>query len=423
MFTQPNKVRGALALCAAALAFFVLSFGQSSALSIRLPLSELSAASRVIAQGRVERIESAWTAGGEIESVVYLRLANAPRGGLAQGALIPVRVRGGTVDGLTMRSSEEAVFVAGEDVCLFLDGLTDGAYRVVAGSQGKYNVVGDRAVNPTWGWSLSLTEMNAGAREDVWPAEAALTADAASAAAAPDSYVFNNVKWFGPNPMEESYLINVNTGDAGGNGGASAFINAIVGGGSTWNNAGAAFKFTYGGASDVTTTGYDEKNVVHWENMGSSTTLAEATWWSYDKGAVDQIIEVDIRFNDYYTWDATGAPAGGEQDLQSVATHELGHWLSLGHDTASNCSGTSGPIMCAYYSAGTLKRNLNSNDIAGIRSIYGAASASTPTFTPIPTRTATPTRTMTPTRTPTPHPTLRPDQIKSRQYLPLVLKK
>jgi hypothetical protein len=221
--------------------------------------------------------------------------------------------------------------------------------------------------------------------------------------------------------MEESYVININTGDAGGaNGSVDAFRNALVAAGNTWSNAGAAFSFKYGGSSGAVSTGYDNQNLIHWENMGDSTTLAEATWWKYDSG---QLVETDIRFNDYYAWDVTGSPAGNEPDLQSVATHELGHWLSLGHDTDGGCP-ASGPVMCASYNMGTVKRTLSGNDIAGIKAIYGSASQPTPTRTATPrptytpTRTATPRPTYTPTRTPTPRPTLSPRQIKSRAFLP-----
>jgi hypothetical protein len=191
--------------------------------------------------------------------------------------------------------------------------------------------------------------------------------------------------------------------------------------------AGAKFQFRSPESTTIATMANDGHNVIFWENMGSSSTLAEARWWYYSNGS---IVDADIHFNDYYAWDAAGSPSGNEPDVQSVLVHELGHWLSLGHDDASNCSSPSGPIMCATYQMGSIKRNLHANDIAGIRAIYGAAGVAptatpTRTFTPTrtPTRTATPSPTLTPTRTPTPRPTLRPDQIKSRVYMPMVLKR
>ena len=67
----------------------------------------------------------------------------------------------------------------------------------------------------------------------------------------------------------------------------------------------------------------------------------------------------DIFFNSYYNWN----PSGG-YDLESVALHELGHALGLGESTVS------GSVMYAYY--GGVNINPSSDDLAGIKSIYGA---------------------------------------------------
>lgn len=399
--------------------------GRSDATSIRVSLSELSARSSIVVRAHVERMQAAWTADNTIETTVYLRLSAAPRGHLSAGALIPVRVRGGMVDDLTMYSSEAPTFEVGEEVFVFLSGPSGSAYEISEGRQGKFEVSGDRAINRAWGAEFSLVDLEAGARGGRWPVEtqALSAAGAQSPAVAPEGYVANGQHWPGAHPMEETYVINVNTGDAGGgNGSADAFRNAILAAGNSWSNAGANFAFHYGGASGVTSSGNDGQNVVHWENMGNSSTLAETTWWY----SGDQIVEADLRYNDYYTWDATGSPSGSEVDLQSVTLHELGHWLSLGHDTDPGCPNVSA-VMCATYNLGTTKQSLGANDVAGIKAIYGAVQTqptSTPTRTATatytPTRTPTPTRTLTPTRTPTPRPTLAPWQVKGRVWLPLI---
>ncbi len=393
-----------VALCAA-----MLLAGRSDATSIRVSLTELSARSQLVVRGRVERLESAWAADRTIETTVYVRLSDVARGHLSTGALIPVRVRGGRVNDVAMLSSEEPVFQPGEEVYLFLEGLSGNAYRVAAGRQGKFEVAGDRATNCAWGTEFKLDELQIGVRQGQWPAEPGALA-ATAAGNSPDSYVLSGQHWPSAHP---SYVVNINTGDAGGgNGSADTFRNAINAAANTWNNAGANFAFQYGGGSGVTSSGQDGKNVVHWENMGNSTTLAESTWW-YNG---DQIVEADLRFNDYYTWDATGAPSSNEVDLQSVATHEFGHWLSLGHDTDPKCPNAS-PIMCASYNLGTLKRSLGANDIAGIKALYGSAQVQ-PTNTPRPTNTPTPRPTAT--RMPTRGPTLALWQIRDRNWLPLI---
>jgi hypothetical protein len=62
-------------------------------------------------------------------------------------------------------------------------------------------------------------------------------------------------------------------------------------------------------------------------------------------------------------WSTSGQPL--HYDVQSVAAHEFGHWLSLGHSSDTEAT--------MYYRTGmgeTKKRSLNSDDISGIRSIY-----------------------------------------------------
>ncbi|KAI3670034.1 hypothetical protein L6452_41619 [Arctium lappa] len=51
-------------------------------------------------------------------------------------------------------------------------------------------------------------------------------------------------------------------------------------------------------------------------------------------------------------------------DLETVAVHEIGHLLGLGHSNDKNA------IMYAYITSGVLK-GLNSDDIQGIKALYG----------------------------------------------------
>ncbi|MEY4545255.1 MAG: hypothetical protein RL685_1450 [Pseudomonadota bacterium] len=71
----------------------------------------------------------------------------------------------------------------------------------------------------------------------------------------------------------------------------------------------------------------------------------------------------DIHFDDAETWTVSVPPAAGTFDLVTVAAHEIGHALGLGHSTVA------GSIMLPAY--GGPHRFLHSDDIAGIQFLYG----------------------------------------------------
>lgn len=436
---------GALTVALAVLLLSFLGSRVAAASSTPTDVCQLQAASAGAIQGRVERVTGRWADEQLklIESDVQLHVTAAAFGPFTPGSLVTVRVRGGQMPGLRMVASEEAAFVEGGDVLVFLStapaapGVTAApadagagpVYYVTDGSQGIFDVTGNLALNQGRGTAYTLDSLLAAlgsvsalgqggcaAPAPIVTGAAANRVAPASGSAGADNYVYNGYKWPGANPMDELYYVNPNSADAAANGGAAAFTNAIVGAGNTWTAvASANFTFRYGGATSVTQTANDGVNAVHWENMGAGTLLAEATTW-YDGSG--RIIESDIRFNDSQAWDATGSPTGGEADVQSVALHELGHWLSLGHDTDATCAScpATGPSMCSCYPLGRLKRNLATNDINGISAIYPMPQPpATPTSTSTPTRTATPTQTRPPTATPTRVPRWWPDV-----YLPLI---
>jgi hypothetical protein len=82
-----------------------------------------------------------------------------------------------------------------------------------------------------------------------------------------------------------------------------------------------------------------------------------------------------MRFCEGAVWsDGPAGPLSGETDLQSVATHEYGHALGLGHSTVA------GAVMGAFLSSGGLARDLAPDDQAGVQFVYGVKSASKPTI-------------------------------------------
>ena len=75
-------------------------------------------------------------------------------------------------------------------------------------------------------------------------------------------------------------------------------------------------------------------------------------------------IHGDAHFDDAERWTITIPPPSGNFDLVTVAAHEFGHSLGLGH------SSVAGALMAPFY--GGPHRFLHSDDKNGIRAIYGS---------------------------------------------------
>lgn len=144
---------------------------------------------------------------------------------------------------------------------------------------------------------------------------------------------------------------------------------ALLAAQSAWNNAGANFSFVDGGATSSHNWGSnDGSNIIDWGALSSANALAVNRTWYYTSSG--RIVDSDIRFNTSYPWGTSGA--SNLYDVQNIGTHELGHSLQL-KDLYS--SSDSDKTMYGYGSAGeTKKRTLTSDDIAGIKAIYGESS-------------------------------------------------
>lgn len=127
---------------------------------------------------------------------------------------------------------------------------------------------------------------------------------------------------------------------------------------------------------------FDGNNDVGWINISDPSVLG-VTWYGTQTDEFDMALD-----NSNFTWyiGPEAGIAGGQYDAQTVWTHEFGHALGLGH------SNVEGAIMEPFYEG--VRRNLHSDDIAGISALYpnDAPSAALPTPTP----------TLEPTPTPTP---------------------
>lgn len=85
------------------------------------------------------------------------------------------------------------------------------------------------------------------------------------------------------------------------------------------------------------------------------------------------ILEADIVFNDSVAWSINahaGVPAAGTNDLQSVAVHEIGHFLGIGH-SGNGPSNPAGPIMQnSYDNTAASNHVLHQIDVDAINFLY-----------------------------------------------------
>ena len=387
--------------------------------------SLLNASDRVV-RGRVIGQTSFWNADRSAimtdsqVTVYYDVVGSGPE-------TISVRTLGGEMpsENIAMGASHVPHLQAGEETLLYLS-LAGDHYAISRGEAGKFTVIGGQALNERTGTAVPLNELlqattaAAGQQQrsvtlpqdwETIEAQSALSAAGVNTVDNVDNYVYSGIHWPGSNPVIDFYLNPVSAQSGPGDGDQNDFANAIVSAGATWNNVStAAFTFRHAGSTNQQNVGRNGVNEAIFMNQGTSGSVLGQTRYWYAT-TTKEIVEVDVWFNDAYDFDATGSPGSGEIDLQSVALHEFGHWLSLGHDD--------NPAAIMYYaiSAGTLKRNLYQTDIDGISAIYpcpdgscGAAPSPTPTFTPTSTPTPTPTFTPTVVDTPTstPSPTATP---------------
>ena len=125
---------------------------------------------------------------------------------------------------------------------------------------------------------------------------------------------------------------------------AAAKVRSIVRAFESWEIASSSLvSFRYAGLTSSDTVAFDGVNLVTWVENGwtyKAETIAYTTLWVTSTG---RILDADIELNgEFFDWSASAD--NGELDIQNVLTHEVGHFIGIGHSVETTDS-TMFPII------------------------------------------------------------------------------
>jgi hypothetical protein len=162
---------------------------------------------------------------------------------------------------------------------------------------------------------------------------------------------------------------------------ATALQAAVARGFDTWQRVPtASVSFSFGGFTSAQPSDEDGLSVIGFAEEPDLDRVLGATAFVLDD-ITGEIVESDIFFNSIFAWSTVDSGETGRFDLQSVATHEIGHLVGLGHSALGESelrpSGgrrvlASGAVMfpVAFGTANTADRTLQPDDIAGVSDLY-----------------------------------------------------
>jgi hypothetical protein len=164
----------------------------------------------------------------------------------------------------------------------------------------------------------------------------------------------------------------------------AADLRAAVGrAAATWQNASDAnVRFEFQGFTTATPTELDGRTTIGFLDRPDLDRVLGATSFLLDS-TTGQILEADLYLNTRFSWSIAPGGESGKVDVESVALHEMGHLMGLGHsamgETERLSSGgrrvvSKGAVMfpIAMTAGSTADRVLQPDDVAGAADLYPA---------------------------------------------------